>query len=1381
MPLMSRATLLSLGAAVLVSLLGQHVVTMTAAAATLPSAENAAARPWVTRHFTTADGLPVAGMSAVRMDRLGFIWLATFDGLVRFDGMRFAVHDQAASTDMPSNRIVDLMADSSGLLHALTRQGDLIRIDSPHITRIRPDRNNAQSRVLELDEANACVTMTSGYFCMDVHGEFQPRAVFAQDSGIRHVLAGSAGSLWLLAPGRGLWLQAADKSRRLLTTQVIATPARRNQIMALTDGSVILTGVDEIIRVQADGHTESLLPADYSIQQYGDILSLRQGVATDYWVITSRGIYRLDVDAAALHPLIADMPTGPARFWSLADGANWFRIGNHLYRDGTLVLEAEGRIDDLLMDANGAVWVATASDGLFALTRPRVLTLDRAAGLAVENLYSVDHDARGVLWTGSLGGGIQSIDVRQAGAARVQQYVPGGIHSYSWLVAVGPHNEVLAALFDGGLLQRLPDAQGFAPLALPDALNASSQRVLYFDQDDKLWLGGTAGAWRRDAGAWQRYWPASDVEHSVTAILSTGAKEHWFGTMRGLWHEVDGRTVMVAPDALGEAQIRSIYQDSNQIIWICTQGLGLFRIQHDAGAYDIQRLTRANGLPGNSPHAMVEDPAGRLWVNSNRGIYAVLPDDLDDYLAQRVKRLTPLLVTPADGVRQMEGNGGVQPSSSVDASGRIWFPTQGGLLGLQPAEFNPHTAPPLAVVDGIQFAQQRIVSSGSLTLPLGVRAANISFAAADLYGGTVQRFRYALLPDTPAWSDIYNQNSVSLAGLRPGDYRFRVIAADSQGRWSEQAAELAFSIPPYWYETRRFHGLLGLLLMLSMLWWVHARTRAERQRSVLLDRQVKQRTSELAAEQQRLQDTLAQLAQAHQSLAASHTTIACRNRRLAEQTERLERLDGFRKRLLADVSHELRTPLMLIEMPLEHLASQMDSGSTSLNAHHTQEIAVARQQAERLHGLLAQLITLVEAESGQLELSIKRFDIVTLLQQLRDSYASLAAPHEIRLELSTAQPPVLVYADRQHLETAIGNLVMNAIKHAPDGGKVTISLRVDSDRECLRIDVSDDGPGFDASTGRTLFERFCRGENQPLRARAGLGIGLALAREISELHGGAIGAISAPGEGATFWIELPLGSSHVAIEELALHIDHALEQTPVLPQTPAAHTECLVLVEDHPELATYLNDRLSEWLPVKLFQNAESALAALPELTVGLLVSDVVLPAMSGIELCRSIRADERLQTIPVLLISARATVPDQRAGLDAGADNYLIKPFSFEQLLVSIRSLWPAGGKRLQVMGNTVEHDPLLQAARRHLNDPDFDIASWADLVHLSPRQLRRRISDATRMPPTAWLREQRLLQVRTLLESGTCKTLVEAGERCGLDNPAYLYRLYRARFGRG
>ena len=1341
-----------------------------------------AAEEWVIRHFTTAEGLPVSSASAARIDRDGFLWLATHDGLARFDGRRFEIFDMAAWPDMDSNRINGLYSDGLGRLHALTSQGSLLKVRANRIERIIIDQAQPDQRALSVDESPFCVTLSHALFCHDEAGQFRLRTQIEPSLDVRHALRASGESIWLVGRTGAVWLHPDDgPARQVLAASHGEIPSSALPLV-LPDGSIIIPQFDGLIQIFTNGSTRTLSLPDLHPRADAEVTSLRHDAGLVIWVGTSRGLFRLDTARGSWTDVHPGQPPGLSDGWTLPDSSIWTSHSGALFRNDQKLLVSDGVIQDVYTTGDNLVWISTLRDGVYALSRPRVKVTDRHRGLEFENLYGVALGPDGRLWLGSLDGEIQVLSNGLIDRYGKERGLPG---KNPWAVVVAPNRTVYVATYQPGLYALHPDSERFAAVVLPDELTTVQLRALSIGPDGRLWVGGEANVWRLDGEVWVRRCAGQLEGARVQTIHHAAGDTRWYGTSRGLWRESPAGCQAIAGEQLGDVEIRDIHEDDHGVLWVSTQGQGLIRIEVRADQSGdqpgVMRIGRRQGLPSNSPHAVVEDQAGNLWINSNQGVFRLARIDLERFVDNGMGMLSPLLLTRADGLRDLEGNGGVQPAAAVDGEGRIFFPSQSGLISIDPDRLAVRDSAPTSVIDGLVAGGVDYDIHQELQLPAGQRHVQIRFAAADLRGGP-DRFRYRLIGtgrggEETDFNEIIDQNATSFAALAPGHYRFEVVAGNNDGAWGSQATMLAFSVPAYWYESRLFRWGSLVLGLLGIGWLAFYRLQYLQRQATALNREVALRTHELAGEKSRAEQALAQLADAHQSLEQTHDELAQRNRTLAAQTDRLESLDRFRKRLLADVSHELRTPLMLIDLPLAELDDKADRQTDGWDSSMRRSLTLARRQTERLGELVSQLVTLVQAESGQLELKIRRFDLDALIDDLVQSYAPLARQHGIELIAGRPAVPTPVFADREQLTTALGNLIDNAIKHSESGGHIDIQRRVDDDESRVRINVVDQGHGFDPAIASRLFERFFRDETGPKAGHEGLGIGLALVREIIELHGGRIGAESRPGQGATFWVELPLGSSHIALADLALdQPDPALIPAAETPADARQHR--LALVEDHPELAAYLKERLMEFLPVTLFTSAEQALAEIDRQPFGMLLSDVVLPGLSGIELCRRVRQHAELADLPIILVSAKASAGDRAAAVDAGANDYLIKPFSFDELLSAIGKVWPALSPMLQGP-DTAPGDPLMRPAVDHLTAPAFGVDDWARAVHLSPRQLRRRVAEICGQSPLVWLREQRLLRVRQLISTGECKTLAEAGAHSGLDNPAYLYRLYKARFG--
>ena len=1334
---------------------------------------------WSQRHYGSLDGLPVSSASSAQIDTDGFVWFATHDGLARFDGQQFQIYESMRFPAMSGNRVLSLHLDPQQRMYALTGNGDWLSVRSDRIASALP-AGEQRREVRFVDRESLCLTTATALRCPDGTGNFPVRTRFPAGSDPARALPAGSGPVWLTTRAGSVLLQQQERWLTLWQNPDGNAAQRLRAAVVTPDGALWSDTSNRLLRVETGGAVHLWQEPDSPL----DIVQLRNDSDGRVWIGAVNGVFA--ASASGIERIFAENAAATAspngyRSWRAPDQALWIANGGRLWRhaagqpiaaDRAPVLSSAGLIQELTFGADGSVWVATLHDGVQRLSRKRVDLLDEAAGLASGNLYGVTRDRDDTMWLGSLGGGLVSVD-RHGRIAHFgrESGLPG---DNPWLVQAAPDGTLYVGTYSAGLWQRPAGSSGFSPLATPEELRGEQVLAIQFDAAQRLWVGSTAGAWRRDGRGWTRQWPTTARRQKVNALAIRG-DDVWFGGLGGVWRTEGSNTYPVAEAILAQTSVRDLFLAGDGALWISTDGRGLVRVAADdpAGTRAVQ-LGRAQGLPSNSPHTVREDARGHLWVNSNQGIFRIARNNLQAFLGGELPRLSPLVLGLSDGLTELEGNGGVQPAAAFDAQGRLWFPSQRGIVRFDPLAMPLRENAPHAVIDALETDGQVLALEPGGALPVGARSLLIRYGAADLHAGADLRFRYRLLPQVQSWTDALNGRAATFAGLHPGSYRFELLAGNSDGIWAERPTSFEFHVPPRWHETGLFRAVFIASLSALLLLAVRLRLRRLRLRAAELDRQVGERTEELRAEKDRVESTLTDLSRAHAELAQTHAQIGERNQQLAEQARRLEAMDRFRSRVLADVSHELRTPVMLVSLPLRELQSQ----PAALGDTGSRRLQLALTQLDRLSHLIEQLVGLVQAESGQLRLRLQRMDLGAFLIEVVDSYQTAARRVGISLITDLPARRSTVFADRNHLVTVLGNLIDNAIKYSPYGSEIRIGLS--EDERHARIEVVDAGPGFAPALASQLFERFYRVEGPPRNGREGLGIGLALARELVELHGGRIGASSAPGMGATFRVELPLGSAHVALDELAL--DETRTPAAALPAaTVADGSGRLLLVEDHPDLAAYLAERLGEHMPVTCVGSVEDALHALAQNDgIRLVISDVVLPGQSGLDLCRRLRSGGDVAPRPVILISAKAADSDRSAGLDAGATAYLAKPFRFEALLDAVAAAWPAGALRVSIgSSDPGDADPLLQLGLSCLSDAAFSIAQWADRAHLSERQLRRRVNELTGLSPQIWLREQRLHRVRQLIRSGECRTLAEAGSRCGLDNPAYLYRSYRARFG--
>ncbi len=508
-------------------------------------------------------------------------------------------------------------------------------------------------------------------------------------------------------------------------------------------------------------------------------------------------------------------------------------------------------------------------------------------------------------------------------------------------------------------------------------------------------------------------------------------------------------------------------------------------------------------------------------------------------------------------------------------------------------------------------------------------------------------------------------------------------------------------------------------------------------------------------------------------------------RELRRAKDAAEEAHRLQQHFLTNLTHEFKTPLTLIRGPLVDLVE----GRVAL-ADAGAVVGRVLRNVDRLSGLITELMDLSRLDSGSFAMRVNRHDLVEFVAAEIDALTAAAAAKDVRIDLS-APSHCTVFFDHTKLEKVVTNLLSNAVRYSPEGGVVTVSVRLpdpiqgEEPAERVRVEVCDDGPGMDEATRRRVFERFFQADTSLARSHEGMGIGLALAREMVEMHGGCVGVSSEPGKGSIFWFELLLGCEHFDPDDIdtaagAEPRPHTVGGTvatakPVGLVEFAAHRPRLLLVEDNEDMRAYLRMNLDPYYMVSEAVDGLEAWEGLEVHAPEIIVSDVMMPHVDGLELCRRLKATPRWREVPVLLLSAKGSVDHRVEGLKAGADDYMAKPFSVAELLQRLRSRVP-WGLEAEVNGSGWR-EALEDCIEAHLAEADFDVAALAGRLGHSPRQLRRRVREHYGRSPAELILRRRLERGRELLATGRYATRAEVAHAVGL-SPGYFSRRYRRAF---
>ncbi|MEX2234521.1 MAG: ATP-binding protein [Cyclobacteriaceae bacterium] len=517
------------------------------------------------------------------------------------------------------------------------------------------------------------------------------------------------------------------------------------------------------------------------------------------------------------------------------------------------------------------------------------------------------------------------------------------------------------------------------------------------------------------------------------------------------------------------------------------------------------------------------------------------------------------------------------------------------------------------------------------------------------------------------------------------------------------------------------------------------------------------------------------------------------------EADKLRELDELKSRFFANISHEFRTPLTLLFGPIER---RLASGTAS---EDKAELKIMHRNTSRLLNLVNQLLDLSKFEAGKMKLQASEIDLSEFMKVVISEFESLAAARKIKLNCTAN--PVVGYFDLEKLHKILNNLLSNAFKFTPDRGEIDITLRiVEPDREFKKgsvlISVRDTGAGIAHEHIAKIFDRFYQADDSLTKPHEGSGIGLALAREMVHLHYGIIEVKSTPGTGSIFAVRLPLGKDHLKTDEIAetqpsLKVSVPFQEVAETREREEIHSEekreTLLIIEDNADLLEYLNKGLIDGYHVVLAADGRQGYDYAMEHIPTLIVSDLMMPKMDGLALCSALKEDERTSHIPIVLLTAKAEIESRLEGFRLGADEYLAKPFSMDELNIRIANLIK-NRKRLQqkykaslaleptmLTVNSMEEKFLktvISTVEAHIADTGFGVETLAAQVGMSQVQLYRKLQALTEYSPNEFIRHMRLLRAANLLDQ-KAGNVAEVAYQSGFNNLSYFAKVFKAKFG--
>lgn len=808
---------------------------------------------------------------------------------------------------------------------------------------------------------------------------------------------------------------------------------------------------------------------------------------------------------------------------------------------------------------------------------------------------------------------------------------------------------------------------------------------------------------------------------------------------------------------LNNNNVNCVFRDSGGRIWVGTNGSGLN--MYDAGTDRFVPVHVDWNLPGDAVVGILEDKEGCLWLATNAGLVRLsLSDDL--------RHIGSRLYTSADGLQDNLFNRGAV-AQAID--GEMFF---GGPHGYNSFYSFPSVgdafAPPVVLTDvrvtGRSWSElspeSRWKVSGqdpcfSRELRLDYRHNNfmIEFAALEYTSPDRNRYAYRLQGFDDEWQ--YEDASRRFAyynNLNPGRYLFQVRASNAAGVWSSPVTDVQVVILPPPWQTWWAYLCYGLLLAGIG----YAAFRITRNRI-------------------RLRETI----------------------HLREiEKEKAEELNHVKLQFFTNITHELLTPLTILSASVDELKR--------MNPVPVEQYQVMTGNINRLMRLLQQILEFRKAETGNLKLRVSQGDLAAFVRGSVDSFRPLMKKRDIQFEVSCSPDPFPAYFDTDKLDKILYNLLSNVAKYSRSGEHVRIGL---SQTECdlARLVVEDNGPGISKEAQKDLFKRFYEGSYRRFKT-TGTGIGLSLVHDLVTLHRGSIQVESEVGQGTTFIVTFPIRKEAYTEEEIDKEEVVGAETVPAVEpeegekvvshtdETPAQGTWKILLVEDNEELLRLMVRLLKPVYQVATATNGKEALAVMEQERVDLVVSDVMMPEMDGIELCRAIKDNSETAHLPVLLLTVRQDEKDRVEAYESGADGFIAKPFSTDVLMARIGNLirdrqrWMEDFKKQMFLETKItdyagsDEDFLRQAidcVNRHLADADFDLPQFLDEMHTSKTTCFRKLKTLTGLTYVSFVRNIRMKAACHIMAEKKNIRISELAYSVGYNDPRYFSNTFKKEIG--
>lgn len=1321
------------------------------------------------RYLSTQNGLPTNEVRRIFQDREGYIWIATTSGLCLFDGYNIKTFKSNLYTPglLNNNNIRCLADDDSGNMWIGTNNG-VCRMDklSGSFTQVKPSLLNANvvNTLLTTDEGSVFIGTDHGLFCYfpetDSCGkcELTPSYYHPWPVAIQHLYQDSQRHLWV-ATSSGLFRLEASSGKVLYYSGFTATP---HVVFEDSRGNIWIGTYGQGLCLMENPY--DMENVRWQIFQCSECNSKRGLCDNNVYAITE------DVNTNSLWigtrgglSIISDIDNPATSFMTYKSRQN----------EPTF-----NELNALIRDRQGSIWLGMLGGGvcytntmkpMFELDNLREIR-DEIPSSAIRSMYLDDDN----LWIGI---GSYGFAVKNLTDGRITHYedIPRfsgmkNLPTINRIRRLPSTGEIWLATFSVGIYvynENAPEGRNIRQI-LDNGVSLPSRCVydVLEDKDSVVWVAtrsglclidnsGSANIEREGLPTGYCYCLAQDSDGNIW--VGTGSN----GAVCIVPDKTDRKNDVVKNYSTENGRlncpaVQCIFEDSRKRVWLGTDGGGANIYCPEVDSF-IALNTLLN-IPGDGVFSIEEDNSGDIWMGTNVGLVRISNCDTIENGKFR-------LYTTRQGLQDNVFMLGVSAKAS---DGKLYFGGHFGFNSFYPGQIDVRQSyeTPVTITDikiyntswnkldeetRNRVSKEKPEFARKITVGYRETAFTIEFAGLNYTDPKQIQYEYRLKGFDQDWQMAdATRRFAYYNNMNPGNYSFEVKALNDNGEWSSPRQLDVTVLPPPWKTWWAYSIYIAVVLLIVSMLSV-----------VFINR------------------------------------LSLRNALHLKEMEnsKIEEMNHAKLQFFTNITHELLTPLTIVSASIDELKMVAPNNDSIYR--------VITQNTNRLIRLLQQILEFRKAETGNLKLRVSKGDIATFTKNSLESFRPLMKKKKLHFSLICNPESFTAYFDPDKMDKILYNLLSNAAKYNREGGTVLVDLNLEKEKQQAILTVKDNGNGMSIEAQKNLFKRFYEGDYRKFNT-IGTGIGLSLTKDLVELHGGEISAESVEGEGSTFKVVIPISrdayrddqidDTYTPMYQSAESLQSTLIAKDEFKEPAKEKSHSLLLVEDNEELLQLMNKLLGYEYNTYTAQTGKEAVEIIEQEDIDLVVSDVMMPEMNGIELCRHIKGNFEYCHIPVVLLTAKNLEEDRVEAYDSGADGFISKPFNLSVLHAKIKNLLKARDRgisdfkkqlvfEVKDLNYTSMDEDFLQRAidcvHNHIADCTFDQQQFMDDMGVSKSTLYKKLKSLTDLNTSAFIRNIRLKAACQIAENNRSIRISELAYAVGFNDPKYFSTCFKKEFG--